>query len=69
MSLNFNSENSIEFKINKILYTCVRKGTTSPILESELQPLFEKRVKISDFQTFIDSNRKVSGAGSASEEK
>ncbi len=37
---------------------CIRKGPTLSTLESEIWPLFEKRVKISDFQIFVDSDRK-----------
>ncbi len=36
----------------------IRIGPTSSVLESEILPLFEKKVKISDFQIFIDSDRK-----------
>ncbi len=38
--------------------TSLRKGTWLAILESEIQPLFEDSVKMSDFQIFIDSDRK-----------
>ncbi len=34
------------------------KGTKLPTPESELQPLFEGKVKISEFQIFTDSDRK-----------
>ncbi len=37
-----------------------RKESRLSILESEIQPLFEDRVKISDFRIFIDSDRKKS---------
>ncbi len=38
---------------------CIRKDPTFSIPESKIQPLFEKSVKMSCFQIFIDSDRKI----------
>ncbi len=37
---------------------CIRKSPTLSILENKVLPLFEKSVKISDFQIFIDPDTK-----------